>query len=99
MHWKGGAPPPPPPPGLQGPQPMPSHCPRRFVTDSNRPQPLWQPPPTACLTASGAASEAPSRLMHPWGGVGVGGWVMAGWVGHLRPLWPPNPPPPAVTQQ
>ena len=31
-----------------------------FVTDSNRPQPLRQPPPTACLTASGAASEAPS---------------------------------------
>ena len=36
-----------------------------FITDSNRPQPLWQPPPTACLTASGAASEAPSLLMHP----------------------------------
>ena len=36
-----------------------------FVTDSNRPQPLWQPPPTACLTASGTASEAPSLLMHP----------------------------------
>ena len=36
-----------------------------FVTDSNRPQPLWQPPPTACLTASGAASEAPSLLMQP----------------------------------
>ena len=34
-----------------------------FVTDSNRPQPLWQPPPTACLTASGAASEAPSLLI------------------------------------
>ena len=30
-----------------------------FVTDGNRPQPLWQPP-TACLTASGAASEVPS---------------------------------------
>ena len=37
-----------------------------FVTDSNRPQPLWQPPPTACLAASGAASEVPSLLMHPW---------------------------------
>ena len=36
-----------------------------FVTDSNRPQPLWQPPPTACLTAAGAVSEAPSLLMHP----------------------------------
>ena len=32
-----------------------------FVTDSTRPQPLWQPPPTACLTAF----EAPSLLMHP----------------------------------
>ena len=29
-----------------------------FVTDSNRPKPLWQPPPTACLTASGAACAA-----------------------------------------
>ena len=46
---------------------MPSHCvPQRqvpastaFVTDSNRPQLLWRPPPTACLTASGAASEVP----------------------------------------
>ena len=37
-----------------------------FVTDSNRPQPLWQPPPTACLTAAGAASEGPSLLTHPW---------------------------------
>ena len=36
-----------------------------FVTDSNRPQPPWQPPPTACLTASGAASEVPSLLIHP----------------------------------
>ena len=39
-----------------------------FVTDSNRPQPLRQPPPTACLTASQAASEVPSILMHPWRG-------------------------------
>ena len=36
-----------------------------FVTDSNRPQPLWQPPPTACLIASGAASEVPSLLLQP----------------------------------
>ena len=36
-----------------------------LATDRNRPQPLWQPPPTACLTASGAASEVPSLLMHP----------------------------------
>ena len=32
-----------------------------FVTDSNRPQPLWQPPPTACLTAPVAASEVKIR--------------------------------------
>ena len=34
-----------------------------FVTDSNRPQPLWQPPPTSEVT-----SEAPSLLIHPWTG-------------------------------
>ena len=53
----GGNAPPPPPPGRPAyAQPL---SPRRqvpastaFVTDSNRPQPLWQPPPTACLTAS-----------------------------------------------
>ena len=38
-----------------------------FVTGSNDPQPLWQPPPSACLTASGAASKVPPLLMHPWG--------------------------------
>ena len=36
-----------------------------FLTNSNRPQPLWQPLPTAGLTASGAASEVPCLLMHP----------------------------------
>ena len=36
-----------------------------FVTDSNRPQPLWQPPLTARLTASGAAFESLSLLMQP----------------------------------
>ena len=37
-----------------------------FVTDSNCPQPLWQPPPTACLTASGAASGPfPSNAAPP----------------------------------
>ena len=41
-----------------------------FVTGSNRPQPLWQPPPTTYLTASGAASDVPSLLMHPGGGGG-----------------------------
>ena len=39
-----------------------------FVTDSNRPQPLWQPPPTASLTASGATSEVPSLYCIPGGG-------------------------------
>ena len=37
-----------------------------FVTDSNRPQPLGQPPPIACLTASGTAFGVPPLLMHPW---------------------------------
>ena len=41
-----------------------------FVTDSNRTHVLWQPPPTACPTASGAAPEVPSILMHPGGGGG-----------------------------
>ena len=48
-----------------------------FVTDSNRPQPLWQPPPTTCLTASGATSDVPSLLIHP-----------CPW----HPLQPPSPP-------
>ena len=39
-----------------------------FVTDSNRPEPIWQPPPAAYLAASGAASE-----VHPLGGSGVPG--------------------------
>ena len=47
-------------PGHQAPASM------AFVTDSHRPQPLWQPPPTACLTAFEAASEVPSLRMHPW---------------------------------
>ena len=63
-----------PPPPLQSAQPMPSHwlpdSKRRFVTDSNRPQPLWQPPATACLPASAATTELLSLLMHPLGGGG-----------------------------
>ena len=62
MQWKVQRYPP-----FQIAQPMTSHClpdGRRqlqwHVTDSNRPQPLRQPPPTACLTASGAASAVPS---------------------------------------
>ena len=62
MHWN-------PPPPLQDTQPMPSHCVPdakcqlrwHFVTDSNTPQLLWQPPPTAHLTAS----EGPSLRTHP----------------------------------
>ena len=64
-----GCPPPPPPGPPAYAQPL---SPWRQVpgstavaTDSNRPQPLRQPPPTACLTASGAASEVPSLLTHP----------------------------------
>ena len=53
--------------GAPAPSRAPSLCPASmaFVTDTNRPQLLWQPPPTACLPASRAASEVPSRLMHP----------------------------------
>ena len=51
-HLTFGAPSP-----LQGAQPMPSYvaltaCASLNGIDSNRPQPLWQPPATACLTAS-----------------------------------------------
>ena len=66
---RGGGKPAPPPPST-----APSLCPATvsltamaFVTDSKCPQPLWQPPATACLTASGAASAVPSLLMHLWG--------------------------------
>ena len=62
-----------------------------FVTDINRPQPLWQPPPTACLTASEAASEVPfpsnaSMGRRPQtrgmpGKGGGGGWTVMGHVG------------------
>ena len=63
-----------------------------FVTDSTRPQPLWQPPPTACLTASGAASEAPSLPMHLWvratAGLGLLGHVPVRY-GTSSPALPP----------
>ena len=64
---RGGRDPRPPPGSPACAQPSEVPASTAFVTDSNRPQPLWQPPPTACLTASGAASEAPSLQMHPWG--------------------------------
>ena len=64
--------------GGQGAQPMPRRCvadgippaSMALATGSNRPQPPWQPPLNACLTASGAASEVHSLLVHPrgWGG-------------------------------
>ena len=38
-----------------------------FETDSNRPQPLGQPPRSACITAAGAASEVPSLRPGGWG--------------------------------
>ena len=64
-----GSPPPPPPGRPACAQPL---SPWRqvpastaFVTDSNRPHPLWQPPPTACLTASRAASGAPALQVGP----------------------------------
>ena len=52
-----------------------------FVTDSNRPQPLWQPPPTACLTAPRTASEVPSLLMHPWASPSLAE------MGHIGAIW------------
>ena len=71
MQWKGGGGGCLPPPGrLVYAQPL--SMPRQqvpgsmaFVTNRNRPKPLWQPPPTAYLSASGAASEVPSLLLHP----------------------------------
>ena len=90
-----------PPPPLQGPQPL---SPWRqvsgsmaFVADSNCPQSLRQLPPTALLTASGAATEVPPLPMHPCSGVcsmcsvlcwGAGmHWTEEG----VPPLQPPPP--------
>ena len=60
------------PPPSRAPSLCPTTVPQRqvpallaFVTDSNRPQPLWQPPSIACPIASGATPEVPSLLMHP----------------------------------
>ena len=55
---EGGTPPPPPgSPAYAQPMSPSRQVPASmaFLTDSNHPQTLWQPPPTACLTASGAA--------------------------------------------
>ena len=61
MHWKGVR------------HPPPSRAPNlRTATVPLTPsasfhlQPLWQPAPTACPTASGAASEVPSLPIQPW---------------------------------
>ena len=72
--------------GTPPPSSAPSLCPATVpLTDNNRPQPLWKPPPTACLTASGAASDVPALLMHPWeGAVPSGGWL-GGALGALDP--------------
>ena len=60
-------------PAPKGVRPMASHClpddKCSFKGIYNRlspPPPALQPPPTACLTASGAASEVPSPRMQPW---------------------------------
>ena len=37
-----------------------------FVTTATAANRFGKPPPTACPTASGAVSEVPSLLMHPW---------------------------------
>ena len=67
MHWKGGGYPPPGRPAYAQPLSPSRQVPvsTALVPDGNRPQPLWQPPPTACPTARGTASEVPSLLMHP----------------------------------
>ena len=97
----------PPPPPAASAQPMLSHClpdSTSFNGICNRqylPQPLWQPPPTACPTLSGAAS-VPSLLMH-WGGGVVTNYILQypqesllngslrtsdGWVAHTLGLDP-----------
>ena len=53
----------PPPPGRPAAVSLTSTA---LVTDGNRPQPLWEPPPTACPTASMAPCEVPSLVMHSW---------------------------------
>ena len=68
-----------------------------FVTDSNRPEPLWQPPPTAYPTASGSTFEVSSLLMQPWwGGIlaeyadwyfGGGGDAFSRFTRKLRQRW------------
>ena len=76
----GGAP-------LHGPQPPTLTRPQlptsmAFVTDSNRPQPLWQPPPTAQFTTS----ETPFLGPFP-SNASLGG---GGGIHQTSVLWPPR---------
>ena len=95
MHWN----PPPPLPGRPAYAQLLS--PRRqvpasvaFVTDSNQPQPLRQPLPTACLTASEVAAGVASLQIHPWGRPCL--WSPT----HLaRPTWPGSARVPRGTSQ
>ena len=74
---EGGEVPPPPPGRLAYAQPLPPSrqvpASMAFVTDSNRPQPLRKPPPTACPTASRAPLRSlpfsciPAHPPHPHG--------------------------------
>ena len=58
-----------------------------FVPNSNHPQPLWRTPPTAYPTASGAASEVPSLLLHPWGtGFGTQKFAYQKWQNKIFPF-------------
>ena len=59
-----------------------------FVTDSNRPQPTWQPPPTAYRTALGTASKVPpSSLRGGGGGTGLGIWRGGGYFAPWPMAW------------
>ena len=99
LQWcigRGGTPPAPPPRCPAYAQPL---SPQRqvpasmaFVTDSNRPQPLWQPPRTAYPTTSGAPCEVSSPLMHPWAA------PIAVYAGPRDRHSPPPPPAPRPTE-
>ena len=55
-----------PPPRAPSLCPADSNCQLQWhLFDSNRPRPLWQPPPTLYLAPFRATSEVPSLLMHP----------------------------------
>ena len=69
---------------------------RAFVTDSNRPQPLLQPPPTACPTASGnppprwyctTGVSCPALCWSGGGGGGMGGFFLSVYFFSRRRPW------------